>query len=134
MRSAKNPEKRNQHVKFDNITDKFLDKQDEILGMSETKKIKRTGKPIKENISEHTRSSQEPISNRTRHKRAFKVTSDTISYEEIVQDISSTISNKGIVNELKLSFPESQQQPTEGSINNLRSISRSLKCLHPTIK
>lgn len=140
VRSAEDPDKRNQRVKFDNITNKVLDKQDKILGMPEVKKAKRIRNPIKENISKHTRSSQEPISNRSRHRKALNTTSEAvndyndISYEEIIQNISTTISNEGIVNELSPSLPGQQQQCTESSANRLKGTSDSLKGLYCTIK
>lgn len=105
--------------------------------MSEVKKAKKTRKPIRENISEHIRASQEPISNKTRQRKDLNTNSDTISdinYGEIVGDISTTICNEEIVGELKPSIPTQKEQYTESSVNRLRGISDSLKGLCSAIK
>ena len=56
-----------------------------------------------------------------------------ISYESIIQNISTTINNEGIINELGTSTTEMAPQ-SSSAFKRLRGISDSLKGLKHTIK
>ena len=66
VRSAEDPNKRNNRVNFDNLTDDILDKQDEVLGMPTRTRHKKGRKPKNQPVFTITRGSQEPMSNRSR--------------------------------------------------------------------
>ena len=89
VRSADDPDKRNRRVHFDTNLDDVMDKRDMIKGMPDRKKPVKPRKKQDMPVFTMTRSSQEPISQRTRHQDSQKI-NNIMTRETIVEDIGSS--------------------------------------------